>query len=70
VSVPRQNIPPQPARLTFAEAACLPLTFLTSWTMLVRRARLQPGETVLIHAAGSGVGTAAGADRPSWWGPR
>ncbi|MDP1918747.1 MAG: zinc-binding dehydrogenase [Myxococcales bacterium] len=58
VCVPRQNILPKPKRLSFEEAACLPLTFLTSWTMLVRRAQLQPGETVLIHAAGSGVGSA------------
>jgi len=58
VCVPRQNILPKPKKLSFEEAACLPLTFLTSWTMLVRRAQLQPGETVLIHAAGSGVGTA------------
>jgi len=59
VVVPRQNVLPKPKKLTFAEAACLPLTFLTSWTMLMRRARLEPGETVLIHAAGSGVGSAA-----------
>ncbi len=58
VCVPRQNILPKPRKLSFEEAACLPLTFLTSWTMLVRRAQLQPGETVLIHAAGSGVGSA------------
>ncbi|MBJ6763246.1 zinc-binding dehydrogenase [Myxococcaceae bacterium JPH2] len=59
VSVPRQNILPKPKELTFAEAACLPLTMLTAWTMLVRRAELEPGETVLVHAAGSGVGSAA-----------
>ncbi|WP_236068314.1 zinc-binding dehydrogenase [Citreicoccus inhibens] len=59
VSVPRQNILPKPRELTFAEAACLPLTMLTAWTMLVRRAELKPGETVLVHAAGSGVGSAA-----------
>lgn len=58
VCVPRQNILPRPKRLSFEEAACLPLTFLTAWTMLVRRAQLQAGETVLIHAAGSGVGSA------------
>lgn len=58
VAVPRQNILPKPTRLSFEEAACLPLTFLTAWHMLVSRARLQPGETVLIHAAGSGVGSA------------
>lgn len=59
VAVPRQNIVPKPKNLSFAEAACIPLTFLTSWTMLVRRAQLKAGETVLVHAAGSGVGTAA-----------
>lgn len=59
VTVPRQNVLPKPARLSFEEAACLPLTFLTSWTMLVRRAQLRPGETVLVQAAGSGVGSAA-----------
>ncbi|MDY7225288.1 zinc-binding dehydrogenase [Hyalangium rubrum] len=59
VSVPRQNILPKPARITFAEAACLPRTYLTAWTMLVRRAQVRPGETVLVHAAGSGVGSAA-----------
>ena len=57
--VPRQNLLPKPKALSFAEAACLPLTFLTAWTMLVKRARLAPGETVLVHAAGSGVGSAA-----------
>ncbi|MBX7112740.1 MAG: zinc-binding dehydrogenase [Myxococcaceae bacterium] len=56
--VPRQNVLPKPQALSFAEAACLPLTFLTAWTMLVRRAQLQAGETVLVHAAGSGVGSA------------
>jgi NADPH:quinone reductase-like Zn-dependent oxidoreductase len=59
VCVPRQNILPKPSKLTFEEAACVPLTFLTSWTMLMRRAQLKPGETVLVHAAGSGVGSAA-----------
>jgi NADPH:quinone reductase-like Zn-dependent oxidoreductase len=59
VAVPRQNILPKPERLSFEEAACVPLTFLTAWTMLVRRAELKPGETVLVHAAGSGVGSAA-----------
>ncbi len=58
VCVPRQNILPKPRALSFEQAACLPLTFLTAWTMLARRAQLQPGETVLIHAAGSGVGSA------------
>lgn len=58
VCVPRQNLLPKPKALSFEQAACLPLTFLTAWTMLYRRAQLQPGETVLIQAAGSGVGSA------------
>jgi NADPH:quinone reductase-like Zn-dependent oxidoreductase len=57
--VPRQNVLPKPKRLSFEQAACLPLTFLTAWTMLVRRAQLKAGETVLVQAAGSGVGSAA-----------
>jgi NADPH:quinone reductase-like Zn-dependent oxidoreductase len=59
VCVPRQNIVSKPKGLSFPEAACLPLTFLTAWTMLTRRTLLQPGETVLVQAAGSGVGSAA-----------
>lgn len=59
VDVPRQNVLPKPSKLSFEEAACLPLTFLTAWHMLMSRAALKPGETVLIHAAGSGVGSAA-----------
>ncbi len=58
VCVPRQNVLPKPSRLSFEEAACVPLTFLTAWHMLMTRAKLGAGETVLIHAAGSGVGSA------------
>ena len=59
VCVPRQNLLPKPKNLSFEEAACVPLTFLTAWTMLIRRAQLVAGETVLVQAAGSGVGSAA-----------
>jgi len=59
VVVPRQSVLPKPSNLSFEQAACLPLTFLTAWTMLIRRAHLGAGETVLVHAAGSGVGSAA-----------
>jgi NADPH:quinone reductase-like Zn-dependent oxidoreductase len=59
VVVPRANIAPKPAQLGFAEAAAMPLTFLTAWTMLVDRAKLQTGEWVLVQAAGSGVSSAA-----------
>ena len=48
-----------PEGLGFDEAAATPLVFLTAWHMLMARARLQPGEDVLVLAASSGVGTAA-----------
>ena len=57
--VPAGHLLPAPAGLTFAEAAAIPLTFVTAWRMLVVRGRLRPGETVLVQSAGSGVGTAA-----------
>ena len=59
VTVPVENIVPIPDRIGFVEAAAFPMTFLTAWHMLVTRAELRPGETVLILAAGSGVGQAA-----------
>ena len=55
--VPEQNLLPKPKNLTFEEAAAVPLTFLTAWQMLVDRAQVKPGETVLILAAASGVGS-------------
>jgi len=57
--VPRRNLYPMPGNLSFEQAAAVPLVFLTAWHMLVSRARLRPGETVLVHAAGSGVSSAA-----------
>lgn len=57
--VPAANLVPRPPGLTDAEAAAFPLTFLTAWQMLVRRAALRAGEVVLVHGAGSGVGIAA-----------
>jgi NADPH:quinone reductase len=50
---------PIPDGLSFAEAAAIPESFLTAYDALVTRGRLQAGERVLIHAAGSGLGTAA-----------
>lgn len=58
IAVPLTNLVPKPAALSWVEAAAFPLTFLTAWQMLTLRADLRPGETVLIHAVGSGVGTA------------
>lgn len=57
--VPRTNVVAKPPNLSFEQAAAVPLTFLTAWHMLVGRARVQFGETVLVQAAGSGVSTAA-----------
>ena len=59
VVVPVRNLHPKPAPLSFAEAAAYPLVFATAWRMLMTRARLQPGEWVLVWGAGSGVGSAA-----------
>jgi NADPH:quinone reductase-like Zn-dependent oxidoreductase len=58
IVVPRENVLPKPKRLSWEEAAAWPLTFLTAWAMLARRAQVRPGEWVLVHAAGSGVGVA------------
>src|SRR4029078_6986914 len=57
VSVPGVNVFPKPANLRWEEAAALPLVTVTAWHMLVGRANVQPGEDVLVHAAGSGVGS-------------
>ena len=57
VAAPGVNVIPKPANLSWAEAAALPLVTVTAWHMLVTRAQVQPGEDVLIHAAGSGVGS-------------
>jgi NADPH:quinone reductase-like Zn-dependent oxidoreductase len=57
VAVPGVNVIPKPKNLSWAEAAALPLVTLTAWHMLVARANVQPGEDVLVHAAGSGVGS-------------
>ena len=57
--VPARNALPIPGSLSFEEAASFALTFLTAWHMVVGRAQLQSHESILIHAAGSGVSTAA-----------
>ncbi|HEX8888302.1 MAG TPA: zinc-binding dehydrogenase [Pyrinomonadaceae bacterium] len=57
VAAPGVNVFPKPQNLSWEEAAALPLVTLTAWHMLVTRARVEPGEDVLVHAAGSGVGS-------------
>jgi NADPH:quinone reductase-like Zn-dependent oxidoreductase len=59
LTVPSRNILPLPESVSFEEAAAVSLVFLTAWQMIVQKADVQPGETVLIHGAGSGVGSAA-----------
>lgn len=58
VTVPRRNLVPKPAALSFEEAACLPTAYLTAYRMLFERSGLQPGSTVLVQGAGGGVATA------------
>jgi NADPH:quinone reductase-like Zn-dependent oxidoreductase len=57
--VDARNVFGKPRSLTWEEAAAFPLTFLTAWRMLTTRARLRPGEKVLVVGAGAGVAVAA-----------
>jgi NADPH:quinone reductase-like Zn-dependent oxidoreductase len=57
VAAPAVNVIPKPQNLSWEEAAALPLVTVTAWHMLVTRASVLPGEDVLVHAAGSGVGS-------------
>jgi NADPH:quinone reductase-like Zn-dependent oxidoreductase len=59
IALPAASVLPLHEGLSFEEGAAFPLVFLTAWHMLVTRARVRVGEDVLVHAAGSGVGTAA-----------
>lgn len=58
VMVPRRNVVPKPASLSFEEAACLPTAWLTAYRMLFTQGRLHPGDSVLVQGAGGGVATA------------
>ncbi len=59
VAVPAGNCHPRPSHLSDEEAGVLTLAHLTAWRMLMTRARVRPGETVLIHGIGGGVALAA-----------
>ena len=59
IAVPAANVIPIPDALDFNQAASVPLVFLTAWHMLVGRAGVRPGQTVLVLGASSGVGIAA-----------
>ncbi|SFP75773.1 NADPH:quinone reductase [Geodermatophilus dictyosporus] len=58
VAVPRRNVLPKPAELSFAQAACLPTAWLTAYRMLFVKSGLRPGHTVLVQGASGGVATA------------
>src|SRR5205085_5838102 len=58
IAAPAVNIIPIPDSLVFNHAASVPLVFLTAWHMLVGRAGIRPGQTVLVLGANSGVGIA------------
>jgi putative PIG3 family NAD(P)H quinone oxidoreductase len=59
LAVNARTLARMPADLSFTDAAAVPEAFVTAWDAMVGQARLGSGETVLVHAAGSGVGTAA-----------
>jgi NADPH:quinone reductase-like Zn-dependent oxidoreductase len=58
VAVPKRNLVPKPAELSFEEAACLPTAYLTAYRMLVTRSGLRGPGSILIQGAGGGVATA------------
>jgi len=59
VVVPDANLLPYPGELPDAQVAAVPLAFLTAWQMVVTKGKVRPAMTVLVHAAGSGVSSAA-----------
>jgi NADPH2:quinone reductase len=59
VAVDEERLFPLPETASFAEGASFLLTFLTAWIPVTRQVRLEPGQTVLVHAGSGGVGTAA-----------
>jgi len=59
VNMPARLVIPVPSGVSLRDAACAPIGFATVQHMLFDNAKLEPGETVLVHAGGSGIGTAA-----------
>jgi NADPH:quinone reductase-like Zn-dependent oxidoreductase len=59
IAVAEKYLAPKPTSLSMVEAASLPLVSLAAWQVLAERARLKPGQKVLIHAGSGGVGTVA-----------
>ena len=59
IVIPERNALVLPASVSFEVGAAFPLAYLTAWHMVSARAELRPGETILVHAAGSGVSSAS-----------
>lgn len=59
VKVPASNVVPIPNEVSYDDASTLPICYVTAWYGLVDRGGMEQGETVLVHAAGSGTGSAA-----------
>jgi alcohol dehydrogenase len=59
VNIPARLVIPVPAGVALRDASCAPIAFATVQHMLFDNARLEPGESVLVHAGGSGIGTVA-----------
>ncbi len=59
MNMPERLVIPVPAGVSFRDAACAPIAFSTVQHMLFDNAKLEPGESILVHAGGSGIGTAA-----------
>lgn len=59
INLPARLVVPVPASVSLRDAACAPIAFGTTEHMLFDNAKLKPGETILVHAAGSGIGSVA-----------
>jgi NADPH:quinone reductase-like Zn-dependent oxidoreductase len=59
VAVPRRNLVPKPAALSWTEAACLPTAWLTAYRMVFVKSGVEPGGRLLVQGAGGGVASAA-----------
>src|SRR5882757_5428303 len=59
INMEARLVVPVPAGVSLRDAACAPIAFATVEHMLFDNAKLEPGETILVHAGGSGIGTAA-----------
>ena len=57
--VPADDVVELPDRLSFEQGAAIPVNYATAWAALIGYGNLQPGERVLVHSAGGGVGIAA-----------